>query len=55
MMSSIWKHTEQILGISQAFTLFILQFPFLPLDYTGARESSQGAKGICNPIDGTTL
>jgi hypothetical protein len=21
----------------------------------GARESSQGAKGICNPIDGTTL
>ena len=21
----------------------------------GARENSQGAKGICNPIDGTTL
>jgi hypothetical protein len=21
----------------------------------GARESSQGAKGICNPIGGTTL
>jgi hypothetical protein len=21
----------------------------------GARESNQGAKGICNPVDGTTI
>jgi hypothetical protein len=24
-------------------------------DIMGARESTQGAKGICNPIGGTTL
>jgi hypothetical protein len=29
---------------------------FLPLKITaGARESTQGAEGVCNTIDGTTI
>jgi hypothetical protein len=47
----MWKNSEKKIQLkTHKWMLTVIRAP-----NGGARESTQGAKGICNPIGGTTL